>query len=172
MQLLSRVVCFLSIALLNSAVAGNVDRSEAAIIYPSYRQRKFLQREGRQAQLWVTEGVPGVAIAPDTCRLRQLMRLRASSFVLFCCCCCCCCRLERHLNIGGGDRTRTCKGFRPAVFKTASLPLGYPSSNLSTEEYNRCRSAISRFAHFKRRSGPLLQPERRYPAFDETLRCD
>ena len=32
------------------------------------------------------------------------------------------------LKVGGGDRIRTCKGFRPAVFKTASLPLGYPSS--------------------------------------------
>jgi hypothetical protein len=34
---------------------------------------------------------------------------------------------------GGGDRIRTCKGFRPAVFKTASLPLGYPSFRVLLE---------------------------------------
>ena len=30
--------------------------------------------------------------------------------------------------IGGGDRTRTCIAFRPAVFKTAALPLCDPSA--------------------------------------------
>jgi hypothetical protein len=29
---------------------------------------------------------------------------------------------------GGGDRTRTCIAFRPAVFKTAALPLCDPSA--------------------------------------------
>src|SRR5215207_1841992 len=29
---------------------------------------------------------------------------------------------------GGGDRTRTCIAFRPAVFKTAALPLCHPSA--------------------------------------------
>src|SRR5687768_12591473 len=33
------------------------------------------------------------------------------------------------LNVnGGGDRTRTCIAFRPAVFKTAALPLCDPSA--------------------------------------------
>ena len=31
---------------------------------------------------------------------------------------------------GGGDRTRTCIAFRPAVFKTAALPLCDPSAGV------------------------------------------
>ena len=36
---------------------------------------------------------------------------------------------------GGGDRTRTCIAFRPAVFKTAALPLCDPSAG-GGDEYN------------------------------------
>src|SRR6185503_222896 len=36
---------------------------------------------------------------------------------------------------GGGDRTRTCIAFRPAVFKTAALPLCDPSAGW-LEEYS------------------------------------
>ena len=32
---------------------------------------------------------------------------------------------------GGGDRTRTCIAFRPAVFKTAALPLCDPSARVA-----------------------------------------
>ncbi len=38
---------------------------------------------------------------------------------------------------GGGDRTRTCIAFRPAVFKTAALPLCDPSA-WWLQEYNAC----------------------------------
>jgi hypothetical protein len=41
-----------------------------------------------------------------------------------------------NLN-GGGDRTRTCIAFRPAVFKTAALPLCDPSAR-GLDEYNAC----------------------------------
>ena len=42
------------------------------------------------------------------------------------------------LNLyGGGDRTRTCIAFRPAVFKTAALPLCDPSA-LWPHEYSAC----------------------------------
>src|SRR5678810_5284 len=34
---------------------------------------------------------------------------------------------------GGGDRTRTCIAFRPAVFKTAALPLCDPSAGWPKE---------------------------------------
>ena len=37
---------------------------------------------------------------------------------------------------GGGDRTRTCIAFRPAVFKTAALPLCDPSAGMAVEDYN------------------------------------
>ena len=54
---------------------------------------------------------------------------------------------------GGGDRTRTCKGFHPAVFKTASLPLGYPSlSQQCDTKYRRPGSRFSRMT--------LLRPYR------------
>src|SRR5690348_5615543 len=42
---------------------------------------------------------------------------------------------------GGGDRTRTCIAFRPAVFKTAALPLCDPSAPW-LREYSAC--AVSR----------------------------
>jgi hypothetical protein len=42
---------------------------------------------------------------------------------------------------GGGDRTRTCIAFRPAVFKTAALPLCDPSAkgggeNIAHPDFN------------------------------------
>ncbi len=46
---------------------------------------------------------------------------------------------------GGGDRTRTCIAFRPAVFKTAALPLCDPSARfkynlgLWLSQTNACR---------------------------------
>jgi hypothetical protein len=39
---------------------------------------------------------------------------------------------------GGGDRTRTCIAFRPAVFKTAALPLCDPSAEAGSKEYSAC----------------------------------
>src|SRR5438067_10858948 len=35
---------------------------------------------------------------------------------------------------GGGDRTRTCKPLRAAVFKTAALPLCDPSVSLAVDD--------------------------------------
>src|SRR6266550_2217772 len=41
---------------------------------------------------------------------------------------------------GGGDRTRTCIALRPAVFKTAALPLCDPSAITSLKLYLRLSS--------------------------------
>src|SRR5262245_25204081 len=40
--------------------------------------------------------------------------------------------IDRKRN-GGGDRSRTCIAFRPAVFKTAAIPLCDPSRGASVE---------------------------------------
>ena len=37
---------------------------------------------------------------------------------------------------GGGDRTRTCKTFRSAVFKTAALPIMRPLQPREAKQYN------------------------------------
>ncbi len=42
-------------------------------------------------------------------------------------------------NDGGGDRTRTCKPARAAVFKTAALPIMLPLRNWPTGNIQQCR---------------------------------
>ena len=55
-------------------------------------------------------------------------------------------RIERELSRGkllkgngGGDRSRTCIALRPAVFKTAAIPLCDPSALTPIELYRRRR---------------------------------
>ena len=47
--------------------------------------------------------------------------------------------LPGRIGNGGGDRSRTCIALRPAVFKTAAIPLCDPSALTPIELYRRRR---------------------------------
>ena len=63
---------------------------------------------------------------------------------------------------GGGDRTRTCIAFRPAVFKTAALPLCDPSTY--GKQYNVPMSQVS-----SRRSHTFHRQDAQTPRRQERL---